>query len=90
VITNDRSRQLISGFYRWAPCLVTPNFASDGWNSTDVRALCLREACRIPGASSTADDAAQEPAIRAWRPGQRCRDPARSNSWLSKLPATTR
>jgi RNA polymerase sigma-70 factor (ECF subfamily) len=52
------------------------------WNWTDVRAICLREARRILGASTAADDAAQEAAIRAWRQRARCRTPARPGPWL--------
>jgi RNA polymerase sigma-70 factor (ECF subfamily) len=61
------------------------NFASDEWNWTDVRALCLREARRVLGASSAADDAAQEAVIRAWRLRARCRNPGRPDPWLARI-----
>jgi RNA polymerase sigma-70 factor (ECF subfamily) len=60
-------------------------FAKPEWDWTDVRALCLREARRVLGASSAADDAAQEAAIRAWRLRERCRNPARPNPWLTQI-----
>jgi RNA polymerase sigma-70 factor (ECF subfamily) len=55
------------------------------WDWTDVRALCLREARRVLGASSAADDAAQEATIRAWRLKERCRTPARPDPWLAAI-----
>lgn len=55
------------------------------WNWTDVRALCLREARRVLGATSAADDAAQEAAIRAWQKRERCQTPARPDRWLAAI-----
>jgi RNA polymerase sigma-70 factor, ECF subfamily len=55
------------------------------WNWSDVRALCLREARRILGPSTAADDAAQEAAIRAWRQRTRCRTPSRPDPWLATI-----
>jgi RNA polymerase sigma-70 factor, ECF subfamily len=52
------------------------------WDWTAVRALCLREAHRVLGPSSAADDAAQEAAVRAWRQCGRCRSPARPGPWI--------
>src|SRR5262245_13760790 len=55
------------------------------WDWTEVRALCLREARHLLGASCAADDAAQEAAIRAWRHQSRCRDPARPEPWIARI-----
>jgi len=55
------------------------------WNWGDVRALCLREARRVLGPSTAADDAAQEAAIRAWRQRTRCRTPSRPDPWLATI-----
>ena len=55
------------------------------WNWSDVRALCLREARRVLGPSTAADDAAQEAAIRAWRQRTRCRTPSRPDPWLATI-----
>ena len=55
------------------------------WDWTNVRALCLRETRRVLGASSAADDAAQEAAIRAWHHRGRCRTPARPDPWIATI-----
>ena len=55
------------------------------WDWKDVRALCLREARRVLGPTTAADDAAQEAAIRAWRQRGRCRTPARPDPWLATI-----
>ncbi len=52
------------------------------WDWKEIRALCLREARRIVGPSTAADDAAQEAAIRAWRQRACCRTPARPGPWV--------
>ena len=64
---------------------VTPRPCAAEWNWTDVRALCLREARRVLGPISAADDAAQEAAIRAWRQKDSCRTPARPGPWLAAI-----
>jgi RNA polymerase sigma-70 factor, ECF subfamily len=55
------------------------------WDWTSVRALCLRETRRVLGASSAADDAAQEAVIRVWRHRGRCRTPARPDPWITTI-----
>jgi RNA polymerase sigma-70 factor (ECF subfamily) len=55
------------------------------WDWAKVRALCLREARRLLGASCAADDAAQEATIRAWRHRARCRTPARPEPWIATI-----
>lgn len=63
----------------------TPAASGPDWDWGRVRALCLREARRVLGSSTTADDAAQEATIRAWRQRSRCRTPARPNSWIAAI-----
>ena len=55
------------------------------WDWASVRALCLREARRVLGPATTADDAAQEAAIRAWRQRAHCRTPRRPNPWIAAI-----
>jgi RNA polymerase sigma-70 factor, ECF subfamily len=58
----------------------------EDWDWGHVRALCLREACRLLGPSSTAaDDAAQEALIRAWRHRSRCRSPSKPEAWIARI-----
>jgi RNA polymerase sigma-70 factor (ECF subfamily) len=65
----------------------TPPVAACGhdWDWARVRALCLHEARRVLGSTTTADDAAQEAAIRAWRRRGRCRTPARPEPWIAAI-----
>jgi len=55
------------------------------WNWTLVRAQCLREARGILGATLTAEDAAQEAAVRAWRRRDSCLTPERPAPWISRI-----
>jgi RNA polymerase sigma-70 factor (ECF subfamily) len=55
------------------------------WNWNLVRAQCLREARRVLGASGTAEDAAQEAVIRAWRRRDACMTPERPAPWISRI-----
>jgi RNA polymerase sigma-70 factor, ECF subfamily len=64
---------------------MTTHRSGPDWNWSDVRALCLREARRVLGPSTAADDAAQEAAIRAWRQQTGCRTPSRPDPWLATI-----
>jgi RNA polymerase sigma-70 factor, ECF subfamily len=55
------------------------------WNWDLVRAQCLREARGVLGASMTAEDAAQEAAVRAWRRRDTCQTPERPAPWISRI-----
>ena len=55
------------------------------WNWTLVRAQCLREARGILGSTLTAEDAAQEAAVRAWRRRDSCLTPERPAPWISRI-----
>ena len=55
------------------------------WNWDLVRTQCLREAERILGRSCTAEDAAQEAAVRAWRRRGDCRTPDRPQPWVATI-----
>lgn len=55
------------------------------WDWTDVLALCLREARRVLGPTSVADDAAQEAVIRAGGRKTTARTPVRSDPWLAAI-----
>jgi RNA polymerase sigma-70 factor (ECF subfamily) len=55
------------------------------WNWDLVRAQCLREARGVLGASGTAEDAAQEAVVRAWRRRDTCQTPERPAPWISRI-----
>ncbi len=55
------------------------------WNWDLVRAQCLRETERILGRSGTAEDAAQEAAVRAWRRRDSCLTPDRPQPWVATI-----
>jgi RNA polymerase sigma-70 factor (ECF subfamily) len=55
------------------------------WNWDLVRTQCLREAERILGRTGTAEDAAQEAAVRAWRRRDDCRTPERPQPWVATI-----
>ncbi|HWM07830.1 MAG TPA: sigma-70 family RNA polymerase sigma factor [Solirubrobacteraceae bacterium] len=62
-----------------------PAACGHDWDWARIRALCLREARRVLGATTTADDAAQEAAIRAWRRRANCRTPAAPDPWIAAI-----
>jgi RNA polymerase sigma-70 factor, ECF subfamily len=55
------------------------------WDWSLVRAQCLREAKGVLGSSGSAEDAAQEAAVRAWRRRDSCRTPERPAPWISTI-----
>jgi RNA polymerase sigma-70 factor (ECF subfamily) len=55
------------------------------WDWDLVRAQCLREARGVLGATGTAEDAAQEAAVRAWRRRDSCQTPERPAPWISRI-----
>lgn len=56
------------------------------WDWARVSSLCLREARRVLGStSSMAEDAAQEAVIRAWRHRASCRDPRNPEPWIAGI-----
>jgi RNA polymerase sigma-70 factor (ECF subfamily) len=63
---------------------VEPSHAH-AWDWAAIRAACLREAERVLGRSSDAEDAAQEAAVRAWRRRDTCNDPARPGPWVTTI-----
>jgi RNA polymerase sigma-70 factor (ECF subfamily) len=55
------------------------------WDWSSLRSLCLHEAQRVLGASPTAEDAAQEAVVRAWRRRGSCREPDRPAPWVTTI-----
>lgn len=65
--------------------VVTRGAGQRGWDWTVLRAVCLRETQRVLGSSATAEDAAQEAVVRAWRRRQTCDAPERPTAWVSTI-----
>ena len=56
------------------------------WDWARISALCLREARRVLGStSSAAEDAAQEAVLRAWRHRAKCRNPEHPEPWIAGI-----
>ena len=57
------------------------------WDWGLVRAQCLREAQGVLGTSTSgsAEDAAQEAAVRAWRRQESCSTPDRPQPWVATI-----
>ena len=50
-----------------------------------MRDFCFSQAMRVVGNPDTADDAAQEAIVRAWRHRDRCRQPDEPFGWLRRI-----
>ena len=50
-----------------------------------MRDFCFSQALRVVGNPETADEAAQEAIVRAWRHRDRCRQPDRPFGWLRRI-----
>jgi RNA polymerase sigma-70 factor (ECF subfamily) len=55
------------------------------WDWDLLHAHCLREARVVLGTSGTAEDAAQEAAVRAWRRRASCLTPERPEPWVATI-----
>ena len=55
------------------------------WDWGLVRSQCLREAQGVLGTSGSAEDAAQEAAVRAWRRQESCQTPDRPQPWVATI-----
>ena len=55
------------------------------WDWSLLHAQCLREARGVLGSTGTAEDAAQEAAVRAWRRRDSCLTPERPEPWVATI-----
>ena len=55
------------------------------WDWDLLHAHCLREARGVLGSTGTAEDAAQEAAVRAWRGQGSCLTPERPEPWVATI-----
>jgi RNA polymerase sigma-70 factor (ECF subfamily) len=59
--------------------------SSTSWDWAEMRDFCFSQAMRVVGNPETADDAAQEAVMRAWRHRDRCRRPEQPFGWLRRI-----
>src|SRR5262245_49792456 len=59
--------------------------SSNSWDWAEMRNFCFNHALRIVDCPETADDAAQEAIVRAWRYRESCRSPEQPFAWLRRI-----
>ena len=55
------------------------------WDWEELRSYCFSQALRVVGCRETAEEAAQEAIVRAWRHQSSCRQPDRPLGWLRRI-----
>jgi RNA polymerase sigma-70 factor, ECF subfamily len=50
-----------------------------------MRSFCFSQALHVVGCPETADEAAQEAIVRAWRHRESCRQPEKPHGWLRRI-----
>jgi RNA polymerase sigma-70 factor (ECF subfamily) len=69
--------------------LMTPQalqkVSSTCWDWAELRSFCFRQALQVVGNQESADEAAQEAIVRAWRHRDSCREPERPFAWLRQI-----
>jgi RNA polymerase sigma-70 factor (ECF subfamily) len=59
--------------------------SSTSWDWAELRTFCFGQALRVVGCPHTADEAAQEAIVRAWRHRDSCRQPEEPHGWLRRI-----
>lgn len=59
--------------------------SSTPWDWQELRSFCYSQALRVVGNSDSADEAAQEAIVRAWRHRDSCRQPEQPLGWLRRI-----
>lgn len=59
--------------------------SSTSWDWAELRRFCFSQALQIVGNRESADEAAQEAIVRAWRHRDSCRQPERPFGWLRRI-----
>ena len=59
--------------------------SSTSWDWAELRSICFSQALQVVGNRETADEAAQEAIVRAWRYRDSCRQPERPFGWLRQI-----
>jgi RNA polymerase sigma-70 factor (ECF subfamily) len=58
---------------------------STSWDWEELRSYCFSQALRVVGCPETAEEAAQEAIVRAWRHQSSCRRPDQPLGWLRRI-----
>jgi RNA polymerase sigma-70 factor, ECF subfamily len=59
--------------------------SSTSWDWAELRNFCFSQALQVVGNRESADEAAQEAIVRAWRHRNSCRQPDRPFAWLRQI-----
>ena len=59
--------------------------SSTSWDWAELRSFCFNQALRVIPNPESAEEAAQEAIVRAWRHRDSCRQPDRPFAWLSQI-----
>lgn len=59
--------------------------SSTSWDWGELRRFCFSQAMQVVGNRESADEAAQEAIVRAWRHRDSCRQPERPFAWLRQI-----
>jgi RNA polymerase sigma-70 factor, ECF subfamily len=55
------------------------------WDWEELRSYCFSQALKVVGCPETAEEAAQEAIVRAWRHQSSCRQPDQPYGWLRRI-----
>jgi RNA polymerase sigma-70 factor (ECF subfamily) len=61
------------------------NVSPSSWDWAVLRRFCFNQAMQVVGNRDSADEAAQEAIVRAWRHRDSCRQPDRPFGWLRQI-----
>ena len=59
--------------------------STTSWDWAELRSFCFSQALLVVGNRESADEAAQEAIMRAWRHRDSCRQPERPLAWLRQI-----
>jgi RNA polymerase sigma-70 factor, ECF subfamily len=59
--------------------------SSTNWDWAEMRRFCFSQALHVVGCPDTADEAAQEAIVRAWRHRDSCLQPEKPFGWLRRI-----
>jgi len=59
--------------------------SSNAWDWAEMRSFCFKQALGVVGCPETAEEAAQEAIVRAWRHRDSCRKPDQPFGWLRRI-----